>query len=234
MYYVEDVYTLTLVNGADDCIEKVEGAEEVKYKRGEIVTVTATLKDEEPYYYTFTGWSDGTSIVESNLTTYTFEMPAKDLTLTASATRESRDQLTITFVAEEGTISESERYVYEGREIGTLPTVTVDGITYGGLWYADETHENSVNSTYRPTESITLYIAIPEPITATGTWTRVSASGYSDQYDEDGKHGGTAYDGKYAKFTYEFVPSDGDVQSNYGLLIVKVRMRKCTNYIERK
>ena len=62
----------------------------------------------------------------------------------------------ITFVANGGTASESSRFVPVENAIGTLPTATRYGYMFGG-WYADDTLQTEVTSSYVPTSNKTLY-----------------------------------------------------------------------------
>lgn len=90
-------YTLTLTKG--DYISSVSGGGSNNYKAS--VTAKAVLGSATGYTYSFTGWYDGTTKKSSSLS-YTFTMPAEDLTLTAKGSR-TANTYTVKFNANRGT-----------------------------------------------------------------------------------------------------------------------------------
>ena len=63
---------------------------------------------------------------------------------------------TITFDANGGTVSETTRTVVEGRYIGELPPATWENHYFAG-WYTEREGGNRISTTYKPSESVTLY-----------------------------------------------------------------------------
>lgn len=83
LYYKRNSYTLILEAGS--YISSVSGSGTYKY--GESVTVSATVQSStSSYTYSFNSWKEG-STIKSYSRSYTFTMPANDLTLTATGSR---------------------------------------------------------------------------------------------------------------------------------------------------
>jgi len=89
-------------------------------------TVTATAKTG----YTFTGWYDGTTL-KSASASYTFNMPASNLTLTAKF---SPIAVTVSFNANGGSVGTSSKTVYYNNGYDTLPIPARDGYVFLG-WF---------------------------------------------------------------------------------------------------
>ncbi len=92
LYYTRKSYTVTLEKGTG--IESVSSSGNVSVNEGETkqylyeetVTVTATLKERtDKYSYGWENWT-GTGVAASNEQTYTFDMPATEVTLKANGT----------------------------------------------------------------------------------------------------------------------------------------------------
>lgn len=93
------------------------------------VTVKATPKTG----FSFQGWYDGTELVSSSAT-YTFEMPAHDVSLMAKF---NSKQYTVTFDSNGGSACSSIKVTYLGT-YGTLPTPTKPGYVFMGWKYNNE------------------------------------------------------------------------------------------------
>jgi len=93
------------------------------------VTVSA-----EPYAgFYFTGWYDGTALVSADAT-YSFTMPAKNLTLQA---RYAPQVMVVTFDANGGSCDTASKYVAYGDAYGALPVPKRDGYIFMGWVYKD-------------------------------------------------------------------------------------------------
>ena len=124
-------YKVTLNKGTG--IASVSGAGTYDY--GESVTITATLS-------TGYSWSKWTGTKESTTQTYTFKMPAGNVTQTASATANS---YTLSFNSMGGS-SVSSKTVKCNAQYGTLSDPTWTGYTFNG-WYTAKTGGTKVSST---------------------------------------------------------------------------------------
>ena len=88
LYYTRDQYTLTL--NKDENVENVTGAGTYKY--GATVSINATLKEEAGYDIKWNKWvSANTEIIsDKEEQNTTIEMPAGNITLTATTTKEAK------------------------------------------------------------------------------------------------------------------------------------------------
>ena len=73
-----------------------------------------------------------------------------------------RESFNVTFDSVGGTHVPSEAR-YDGEEIGTLPTTTKDGLTFGG-WYTDTTYQTEVTSSTVITSTTTFYAKWIKPL----------------------------------------------------------------------
>ena len=109
--------------------------------------------------YLFTNWNTtnnntGTSYNDEEAIINDINSLGTNTTLYANY--REKDSYTITFNPNGGTVSETERTVYEGNQIGTLPVPTNENIRFAG-WYTDLISGIRVTDTYIPTGNITLY-----------------------------------------------------------------------------
>ena len=120
-------YTLTLSKG--DYIASVSGGGTKNYNAS--VTATATLGSATGYTYSFTGWYDGTTRKSTSLS-YTFNMPASALTLTAKGSR-TANTYTVTFNPKGGSGTMAvETFTYDVSKGLTTNAFTKDGYTFKG------------------------------------------------------------------------------------------------------
>lgn len=115
---------------------------------GTLLYTAAVLYGDTTFYahWTYTGGSGGSG-GGSNTTANTY---------------------TITFDASGGKASEASRPVKSGKAIGTLPTVTRDGYTFGG-WFTAASGGTEVTSTTTATKNVTYY----------AHWTAKSTASYN-------------------------------------------------------
>jgi len=122
--------------------------------------------------YTFDGWftaaSGGTQITATDVLYDDTTLYAHWTYIGGSGGGSSTTAYTITFNVNGGTVSEASRSVRSGTAIGTLPTATRDGYTFGG-WFTAASGGTEVTSTTTATKNVTLY----------AHWTEASAATYS-------------------------------------------------------
>ncbi len=144
-YYTRNSYTLTLNKGTG--ISTVSGAGTYDYE--EEVTATATASTG----YTFSNWtSNNTGLLpNSNNVSYTFNMPAGAVTLTANATA---NKITVTFDYQGATggNTEKSRQVTFNSTYGTLPNPTKTGYTFAG-WYTSTSWTTKVTNSTKVTNA---------------------------------------------------------------------------------
>ena len=109
--------------------------------------------------YTFGGWFTGTNGTGSQVTESTTVSLTANQTLYAKWTAVPVTSYTVTFDAQDGTVSPTYKTVTNGSAYGTLPTPTRSGYTFGG-WF---TGTNGTGS--QVTESTTVSLtAQPDPV----------------------------------------------------------------------
>lgn len=131
LFYNRNEYKLNLEK--DDNIESVIGAGTYKY--GETVTINASLKEKAGYEINFAGWKEKDKIKYQEKEEE-FEMPAKDLELTASGVKKAIEY-SITYVLNGGTNSANNPETYTIENNITLEDASKEGYTFEG-WYEDE------------------------------------------------------------------------------------------------
>ena len=158
-YYTRNTYRVTLEYGTG--ISSVTGGGTCDY--GATIRVTATISSG----YEFDGWtSNDTGLVpNSSNTSYTFKVPADNVTLTASATP---IEYTLTANANDGTIQSTSGWSGTGAtatkqvaylsQYGTLPTVYRTNYIFEG-WFTSSTGGTEVTSTTQLTTAgnVTIY-----------------------------------------------------------------------------
>lgn len=120
-------YSLTLAKG--DYIASVSGGGTKVYNSS--VTAVAVLGSASGYAYAFDGWYNGATKVSSSLS-YTFNMPASALALTAKATR-SIIPYTLSISAGTGTTISVERTSSPNAGAATGALTAADPVYYGDI-----------------------------------------------------------------------------------------------------
>ena len=139
-----ETYTLKVVSG--DGISGVNGGG--TYKAGDSVTISATVKSG----YKFNKWtSSNTSLVPNGTnSSYTFKMPAGNVTLTASATKTatSSHRVTLTVTPDKTSVSRGDVITYtvtmDSKE--ALASMAFTTIFPKGLEYVDNSGEIDANA----------------------------------------------------------------------------------------
>ena len=126
-------YTLTVKNGSTSAISSVSGGGTKSY--GANVTVGATLSSTKGYTTTFTRWtSSNTSLVaNSSSKSYTFSMPAGNVTLTATGSKTANTYKN-TFDKRGGIGGTNEATVTYGQIPATITPPTKSGYTFNGYF----------------------------------------------------------------------------------------------------
>ena len=156
-YYTRNTYRVTLEYGTG--ISSVTGGGTFDYDKK--ITVTAKLSSG----YTFSGWTSSTDLVaDSSDISYTFEVPADDVTLTASA---SVNSYTVTYNVTEngGTSGGTTAKVNYGSAVDLSKTATKSGWTFVG-WNTSSTATKKLSSYTMPANNVTLYAIFSKTITA--------------------------------------------------------------------
>lgn len=150
--YSAGAFVLTLIKGTN--IASVSGGGTIE--AGATVTVTCTLDSVAGYTYTFDKWESSNTVLlpDSTSQSYTFVMPAGNITLTAQAIQNG-DSITITFDANGGAVSPSTKIVNYGMPYGTLPTPVWSGHNFTG-WQAQNGELITANSIVEIHKSHTL------------------------------------------------------------------------------
>ena len=128
--------------------------------------------------YTFGGWFTGTNGTGSQVTESTTVSLTANQTLYAKWTAVPVTNYTVTFDAQDGTVSPTSKTVTNGSAYGTLPTPTRSGYTFGG-WF---TGTNGTGS--QVTESTTVSLTANQTLYA--KWTAVPVTSYTVTYDSQG------------------------------------------------
>ncbi len=117
------------------------------YKGNEVGELPTPTRDN----YTFDGWftasSGGDEVTASTIVT---------ATVTYYAHWIENPKYTVTFNANGGTVSPESKQIYQGNEIGELPTPTRTDYTFDG-WHIDVTDYIDIDSSYIPNSDLTLY-----------------------------------------------------------------------------
>jgi len=119
-----ELNTFTLSTSSEDINKGTVGGSTGTIVYGTSCTVTATPKAG----YKFEGWYEGSTKKSSNAS-YTFTMPANNVTLQAKF---ALQEYTVTFDANGGTCGTASKEVTYTNTYGTLPTPTRTGYTFGG------------------------------------------------------------------------------------------------------
>ena len=161
LYYKRNSYTLTLNKNENikevalDTDNKGESVYGI-YKYGQIVNISATLKEQKGYSYTWNKWEVKGITLEGAEQNQNIIMPAENVTLTANA---NKTLLTynITYNLNEGTNNSQNPNTYTVEDTITLKEATKTGYTFAG-WYekADFSGTKTVGIANR-TGNITLY-----------------------------------------------------------------------------
>ena len=120
--------------------------------------------------YTFGGWFTGTNGTGSQVTESTTVSLTANQTLYAKWTAVPVTSYTVTFDAQDGTVSPTYKTVTNGSAYGTLPTPTRSGYTFGG-WF---TGTNGTGS--QVTESTTVSLTADQTLYAMWNNTQSSSS----------------------------------------------------------
>lgn len=130
-------YTLTVSNGSPDAITGVSGGGSKSY--GSTVTVSATMASVPGYSVVFTKWtsSNVSLLADSANQSYTFNMPAGAVTLTATGTK-TPNTYTVNFNAAGGHTTTLAKQVTYAATYGTLPTPTRPAYKFIG-WFTSAT-----------------------------------------------------------------------------------------------
>ncbi len=122
--------------------------------------------------YSFDGWftaaSGGTQIYATDALYGNTTLYAHWTYTGGGGSNTIANTYTITFDASGGTASEASRLVKSGAAIGTLPTATRDGYTFGG-WFTAASGGTKVTSTTTATKNVTYY----------AHWTKKSTASYN-------------------------------------------------------
>lgn len=130
LYYTRNSYALTTTAGT--YISSVTGGGTYKY--GQSVSITSTLASATGYTYSFSKWtsSDTSAVANSTTKNTTIIMPAKNVTMTASATR-TAITYTISYTLNSGTVSGTNPSTYTvATSAITLINPTRTGYTFKG------------------------------------------------------------------------------------------------------
>ena len=157
LYYSRNSYSLTLSKDAK--VSSVTGAGTYLY--GENVSINAVMKTKTTnYVYNFKEWQSSDINLLSNLQSQNanFTMPAGAITLTATGTQVARTIVQVSFDANGGTVSQSQKDVYLGEAYGTLPIPTNGNRNFLG-WYTERTNGEQITETtvVTTTSAHTLY-----------------------------------------------------------------------------
>ena len=136
--YTRTLYQLTL-NNIDD-IDTTFETRKYPYE----TEIVLTAKDKTGY--TFAGWNNG-----HQAKAYTFNITS-DITLSPEYTINNYE---VTVNTNGGTGVDNFTRDYN-TELGTLPTTTKTGYTFGG-WYSDSEFENPVNASTKVVDNMTIY-----------------------------------------------------------------------------
>ncbi len=175
-YYTRDSYILTLKNSTG--ISSVSGNGTYDYAQN--ITATATVSAG----YTFSLWtsSNATLLPNSNNASYTFNMPAGAVTLTASATA---NEYKITFDKQKGTGGTDSVTAIFGSAMPTASAPTRTGYTFGGYF----TQINGGGTQYYTASMASKRNwDIAQPTTLYAMWT---ANTYTVTYNGNGHTAGT-------------------------------------------
>jgi uncharacterized protein (TIGR02145 family)/uncharacterized repeat protein (TIGR02543 family) len=128
------------------------------YKAGEAVSITATTADPGKVFDKWTTLDGVTFIPDSSVSSATFAMPKKDVTVTA----EYRDTVyKILFMAEGGTVSPDFGMTVAGTgRLASLPTPTRTGYTFSG-WYTDGGDRVETTTPFRADVAIYAHWSLP-------------------------------------------------------------------------
>ena len=120
----------------------------IEITRGDSI---GTLPTPERGYFTFDGWYTG--LTDGTLIDQNF-IPTEDTTIYAHWTENVK--YTVTFNANGGTVSPTEKYMYGDESISDFPTPMRDGYVFDN-WYTGMTDGTIVTSLYNVDEDKTLY-----------------------------------------------------------------------------
>ncbi len=177
---------------------------------GTSITLTATANTG----YTFVGWYDGDTKLSSNAT-YTFTMPAKNITYTAKFQQNSYTLSTRTNLSAAGTYTQHFNSIKTAGTSVTLTATANTGYTFVG-WYDGDTKLSS-NATYTftmPAKNITYTVRFQQNSYTLSTTSNLSNAGTYTQHSNSGKtFGSTITLTATANSGYTFVGwYDGDTK----------------------
>ena len=156
-------YTITLIAG--NAIAGVSGAG--TYAPGTQVQVSCTFSDFSGFNVVFSEWtsSDTSLVANSTQQTYTFTMPAGNVTLTASGVMVGKPFI-VTFDPNGGQVSPAQKTVTYEQPYGALPTPTMSGKIFSG-WMDSN---GNIITAYN-------LVIIPQNHTLTAQWETMPGSG---------------------------------------------------------
>ena len=149
--------------------------------------------------YTFTKWTEN-GLDVSTISSYTFTVsPARNLVANFT---QSQQKYIINFNAQGGTVSISSQNVLYGAAVGTLPTPTRTGYTFGGWWTGTNGSGTQYTSTtiYNTASDITLY----------AKWTPIT---YTVAYNGNGNTGGSTTTSSHTYDVAKVLTSNGFTRS---------------------